>query len=130
VILSTLLVLVPAAQEPALDCDNAGTQFELNACAYKDYERADAAMNAQWKITAARMKGLDAQFDRAQDDRPGYFDTLLAAQRAWLDYRDKHCTSEGYSMRGGSAEPMVVSGCQAELTDARTQQLKALIEEY
>ena len=92
-ILSTLLALAPAVQEPAIDC-------------------------------------LDAKFDPAQDDRPGYFDTLLAAQRAWLDYRDKHCTSAGYSMRGWSAEPMVVSGCQAELTDARTQQLKALIEEY
>jgi len=130
VILTTLLVLAFAVQEPEIDCDNAGTQFELNACAYKDYERADKAMNAQWKITAARMKQADADFDRAQDDRPGYFDTLLAAQRAWLDYRDKHCASEGYSMRGGSAEPMVVSGCQAQLTDARTQQLKALIEEY
>ena len=87
-------------------------------------------MNAQWKITVARMKAIDADFDRTQDNRPGYFDTLLAAQRVWLTYRDKHCASEGYTMRGGSAEPMVISGCQIQLTEARTKQLKDLIEEY
>ncbi|HWV60059.1 MAG TPA: lysozyme inhibitor LprI family protein [Sphingopyxis sp.] len=129
-ILATLMTLAAAAQEPELDCDNAMAQFELNACAYKEYERADAAMNAQWKVTAARMKEIDADFDRSQDNRPGYFDTLLAAQRAWLTYREQHCAGEGYTMRGGSAEPMVISGCQTQLTEARTKQLKDLIEEY
>ena len=129
-ILSTLLLLAASAQEPEIDCDNAMAQFELNACAYKEFERADAAMNAQWKVTSERMKVIDADFDRTQDDRPGYFDTLLAGQRAWLTYRDKHCASEGYTMRGGSAEPMVISGCQTQLTEVRTKQLQELIEEY
>ena len=129
-ILSTLLALAAAAQDPEIDCDNAMAQLEPNACAYKEFERTDAAMNAQWKLTAARMKQIDKDFDRTQDNRPGYFDTLLAAQRAWLTYRDQHCASEGYTMRGGSAEPMVISGCQTQLTDARTKQLKELIEEY
>ncbi|KGB57449.1 lysozyme inhibitor LprI family protein [Sphingopyxis sp. LC363] len=129
-ILATLLALAAAAQYPEIDCDNAMAQFELNACAYKEYERADAAMNAQWKVTAAHMKEIDADFDRSQDNRPGYFDTLLAAQRAWLTYRDQHCASEGYTMRGGSAEPMVISGCQTQLTEARTKQLQDLLEEY
>lgn len=128
--LTMLMALAATAQEPEIDCDNAMAQFELNACAYKEYERADAAMNAQWKVTAARMKEIDAGFDRSQDNRPGYFDTLLAAQRAWLTYRDQHCASEGYTMRGGSAEPMVISGCQTQLTEARTKQLQDLIEEY
>ena len=129
-ILATILALAAAAQDPEIDCDNAMAQFELNACAYKEYERADAAMNAQWKVTAAHMKEIDADFDRSQDNRPGYFDTLLAAQRAWLTYRDQHCASEGYTMRGGSAEPMVISGCQTQLTEARTKQLQDLLEEY
>jgi len=124
------LLLSAMAADPEIDCGNAMAQFELNACAYKEFERADAAMNAQWKITSARMKERDREPDRSYDNRPGYFDTLLAAQRAWLTYRDKHCASEGYTMRGGSAEPMVISGCQAQLTEARTIQLKKLIEEY
>ena len=129
-ILAAFLAMAAAAQEPEVDCDKAMAQFELNACAYKEYERADAAMNAQWKITSAWMKEQDREFDRSYDKRPGYFDSLLAAQRAWLTYRDQHCVSEGYTMRGGSAEPMVINGCKTQLTDARTGQLKDLIQEY
>lgn len=129
-IIASLLLLSATAADPEIDCDNAMAQFELNACAYKEYEHADAAMNAQWKLTSARMKEIDKDFDRTQDNRPGYFDTLLAAQRAWLTYRDQHCASEGYTMRGGSAEPMVISGCQKQLTEARTKQLQELIAEY
>lgn len=129
-IFASLLLLSATAADPEIDCDNAMAQFELNACAYKEYEHADAAMNAQWKLTSARMKEIDKDFDRTQDNRPGYFDTLLAAQRAWLTYRDQHCASEGYTMRGGSAEPMVISGCQTQLTEARTKQLQELIAEY
>ncbi|MDZ3831141.1 MAG: lysozyme inhibitor LprI family protein [Sphingopyxis sp.] len=128
--LTTLLVLTAAVQEPEINCDDAMTQFELNTCTYRAYERADAAMNAQWKITSRRMKQNDANIDRRHDNRAGYFDTLLAAQRAWLTYRDKHCANEGYAMRGGSAEPMVINGCLAQLTAARTKQLQELIEEY
>lgn len=129
-ILATLLLFAAPAAEPAIDCDNAMAQSELNACAYQEYERADAALNAQWKLTVAHMKKVDADFDRSYDTRPGYYDTLLAAQRAWLTYREQHCTSEGYTMRGGSAEPMVFSGCMRQLTEARTKELKDLIEEY
>jgi len=129
-ILATLLLFAAPAAEPEVDCDNAMAQSELNACAYREYERADAALNAQWKLTVAHMKKVDADFDRTYDKRPGYYDTLLAAQRAWLTYREQHCTSEGYTMRGGSAEPMVFSGCMTQLTEARTKELKDLIEEY
>lgn len=125
-----LLPLLLMAGVPALDCDNAMTQMAMNRCAHRDFEAADAALNTQWKITAAAMKQRDASFDRGHDSRPGYFETLLAAQRAWLDYRDNHCRSEGYFARGGSMEPMLVSGCRAQLTRARTAQLAELVETY
>ena len=53
---------------------------------------------------------------------------LLACQRAWLTYRDAQCLIEGYAARGGSMEPMLLSGCIARLTMARTQALRDLIE--
>ena len=123
-----LLSLLLMAGEPALDCDRAGTQMAMNRCAHLDYEAADAALNAQWKITAAAMKQRDTDLDREYDTRQGYFGTLLAAQRAWLAYRDAHCRSEGYFARGGSMEPMLVSGCLAQLTRVRTAQLAELVE--
>ena len=129
-IIASLLMLSAMAADPEVDCANAMAQPDLNACAYQEYERADAALNAQWKLTAAAMKEQDRGLDRSYDSRPGYYDTLLAAQRAWLTYRDRQCEAEGYTTRGGSAEPMVISGCMTTLTQARTKDLKALIEEY
>jgi uncharacterized protein YecT (DUF1311 family) len=129
-LIATLLALAAAPQASPVNCTNPDTQTDMNLCARREYERADAALNAQWALTAAGMKEQDRDFDRSYDTRPGYFDTLLAAQRAWLTYRDRHCDSDGYRMRGGSAESMLISGCRAQLTEARTAQLKALIEEY
>lgn len=128
--LMALVAMVQATQVSELKCDTWLSQRDMNTCASADFQRADAALNAQWKNTVARVKRIDADFDRSRDKRPGNYDTLLAAQRAWLTYRDQHCASEGYTMRGGSAERMMINQCMARLTEARTAQLKDLIEEY
>lgn len=121
------IVLTQAATAP-LDCDKAFTQMDMNRCAGDDYATADAELNAQWEVTAADMRERDALTRGLQDGRPGYFDQLLAAQRAWLAFRDAHCSSAGYAARGGSMESMLVSMCLAHLTRQRTQQLQDLIE--
>ena len=51
---------------------------------------------------------------------------LRAAQRAWITFRDAACAAEGYQMHGGSAEPMVIYGCRARLTEARLADLQYL----
>lgn len=123
------LVLAAAPQDREVNCEEAWTQNDLNYCAHQDYMEADAALNAQWSLTAEEMRRMDRETeeDRMEwDDRPGYFDSLLEGQRAWLGYRDAHCRSEGYWARGGSMEPMLVSGCLAALTRMRTEQLREL----
>lgn len=123
------LLLLAAVQGDEIDCDGQQTQHAMNLCAQAEYDEADAALNAQWKITAAAMKARDAEIDRTYDKQPTHHETLLAGQRAWLIYRDKQCLSESFAARGGSMQPMLVSGCQSRLTKERTAQLKALIEE-
>ena len=127
ILLPLLLASMPA-DEPQWNCEDPGPQQEMNYCAYQDYLKADAEMNVQWKKTAAVMKQHDASWDASWDERAGFFATLLEAQRAWLKYRDTHCTSEGYIFRGGSMEPFMVSSCKAALTKERTEQLKELVE--
>lgn len=114
-------------QTPDIDCQDPSNQMEMTFCAHEDFVDADALMNAQWALTSAEMKLRDEGFDPSWDDRPGYFETLLDAQRAWLAYRDAHCLSEGYAARGGSMEPMLVSGCKAHLTRLRTAELEQLM---
>jgi uncharacterized protein YecT (DUF1311 family) len=93
------------------DCARAETQRQLNACAYRDFELAQAGY-------AATFRDLSAVLDSAQR-------TLLRnAQTAWLQYRTVACDFEASGVRGGSAEPMVRQQCQARLTRERTAELR------
>lgn len=100
----------PADGLPA-DCGKAETQRQLTACAYRDFEVAQAGY-------AATFRDLTAVLDSAQR-------TLLrGAQTAWLAYRTAACDFEASGVRGGSTEPMVKLQCQARLTRERTDQLR------
>lgn len=124
-VLLMLLALPAGAQD--VDCENAMAQQEMNLCAAQDYEEADAALNDAYRQARAAMKGLDANLSAG--DR-GAEAALLAAQRAWLPYRDAACASAGWLMHGGSAEPLVVYGCLASLTRQRTEELLNLVEGF
>ena len=128
-ILIAALALAAAVEEEP-NCKDPRWQSEMNECAYIEYEKADAAMNAEWKPLLAIMKDRDKDFERIGDDRPGYVAALLDGQRAWLKFRDAHCVSEGYFARGGSMEPLVINGCLEAVTKARTKQLQELLEMY
>ena len=121
-----LLLAQPANAEPDQVCDDPLTQQAMNTCAAMDFERADERLNEQWRETAAVMRELDAEIDRENDSQPGHFETLLAAQRAWLEFRDAQCRTEGFMARGGSMQPMLVSQCKAYLTELRIEQLRNL----
>jgi uncharacterized protein YecT (DUF1311 family) len=113
-----------AGDSGTTDCSNA-TQTDMNSCADRDYQSADAELNVQYRKTRAAMleidKGLDAELQGAEK-------ALLAGQRAWIDYRDGECAAEGFEARGGSMEPMLVSGCKSNLTRLRTKELKQLAD--
>ncbi|MEM6267546.1 MAG: lysozyme inhibitor LprI family protein [Pseudomonadota bacterium] len=114
---------------PGWNCNDPQAQQEMNWCAARDYKAADDALNAQWTLTADRMKARDASLTKYQPDgdgRPGYFETLLEAQRAWLTYRDAHCRADGFYARGGSLEPLLVATCKTALTKTRTDELRDL----
>ena len=120
-----LLTLLAAAQAQTIDCDNAVTQSAMTQCAQQSFAKADALLNAEYRQTMAMMRKFDAEpgSHPAGDTRPGYAAALTEAQRAWIAFRDAHCRTMGYQMRGCSAEPMLVWGCRETLTRDRTEQL-------
>jgi uncharacterized protein YecT (DUF1311 family) len=124
--LSALLVLlaVPASAQE-VDCANPTFQMEMTYCAEQDWNRADAELNAAYKEARARMQALDAGLPA---DQRGAAEYLKQAQRAWIEFRDAACAAEGYTMHGGSAEPMVIYSCRARLTEQRSADLRALAD--
>lgn len=110
-----------AATEPdAADledpCPGSNTQFELNQCAARARDRADAELN---KVYGQLMKAAGTT-ERVK---------LRAAQLAWIKFRDTHCDYESVGNKGGSIYPMVVSFCLAKVTDDRVKQLQEIWRE-
>jgi uncharacterized protein YecT (DUF1311 family) len=127
---SPLLVLLASAAfaEDEMKCNPEGTQAEMNICAWDDFQKADDELNAVYKKAMAFAREQDQSY-ADQPNLKGAVAALKKAQRAWIDYRDGHCEGVGFSARGGSMEPMLVAGCQEELTKKRTADLKALMED-
>jgi uncharacterized protein YecT (DUF1311 family) len=110
------------AQE--VDCSVAEAQMELTFCAEQDWMAADAELNDAYKAAMAVMKRIDATLGEGKNAE-GY---LRQAQRDWVAFRDNACAAEAYPMHGGSAEPMLIYGCRARLTEERTLGLYYITE--
>lgn len=119
------LALPAAAQEA--DCANPVTQMAMNQCAYDAWETADADLNTAYQRAMALMTQWDSDLPEAEK---GGAAALKDAQRAWITFRDRACEAEGYAMKGGSAEPLLVYGCMRQLTEDRTGQLDGLVDAY
>ena len=104
----------------------AQTQTRMNADAATAYQRADAAMTAQWKRTYAYMKGRDAQ-NGSRGGGFGYAAATLASQRAWLAFRTAQCAIEAGEFAGGSMQPLARAQCLTRLTKERSIQLRNLM---
>jgi uncharacterized protein YecT (DUF1311 family) len=122
-LIAGLLPMAAMAQE--VDCANAMTQSDMNACAFADWEATDKALNAAYKKARLVMQNLDADLPELER---GAEDALKTGQKAWITFRDATCMAEGYVMHGGSAEPLLVYGCMARLTEQRTADLNMMGE--
>ena len=110
--------LMPAFADE--DCANKPDQNAMNACAGDAYKAADAELNAQYAKTRKAVLAYDPEGDKL----------LIAAQRAWVAFRDAHCSASSFAFKGGSMEPFSRGMCLAETTQARTKQLKDMLSNY
>lgn len=129
-----LILAASSAASQDIDCDDSAspatqTQMGMNYCSYKDYQKADRALNIVWPQIKAKMKALDESNKDWMPEQANGEENLLKAQRAWIDYRDGHCTAEGAEYAGGSIRPLIENTCLASLTRHRTEELLLMLEE-
>jgi uncharacterized protein YecT (DUF1311 family) len=101
-----------ADDSDGIDCNNAMTQMAMNICADRDYQAADRRLNDTYRALMAMLDGDQRQ-------------KLIAAERAWIGFRDAHCRSETAESEGGSIHPMMYSSCLTDMTKARLKELQA-----
>jgi uncharacterized protein YecT (DUF1311 family) len=90
------------------DCETLGNGAEADACHQRAYEAEDRAVTAQYD-----------RLVKALAPHPPCRDELQKAERAWLKFRDEHCSYEG-----AVAEKGRTVRCLRELTIARTAYLQ------
>ena len=100
------------AQQP--DCNNPSTQTVMNLCAGLSYEEADRALNRAYQALVPNLSAMRRQ-------------KLTDAQLRWIKFRDTECTFAGSEADGGSMQPMLISGCKAQITQQRTTDLEAYL---
>src|SRR5690606_26589281 len=92
----------------AADCADAKDQATMNECAARSFKASDARLNTLYREIEQRL-GTDADARHR----------LVAAQRAWVSFRDAECGFSASAVEGGSAYPMIYAMCRDDLTTAR-----------
>ncbi|RZM79023.1 lysozyme inhibitor LprI family protein [Leptolyngbya iicbica] len=100
----------PVPKLPA-ECASPDTQTQMNICAGAEYERADVQLNNAYQATLATVSGAQA-------------DQLVAAEQAWITYRDLYCDFVQGQYAGGSIQPLIYGTCMTQLTQERTALLE------
>ena len=126
ILLGIAFVVVTNAAEGAnvVKCNLSGTQAELNACAYDEFEKADKELNDTYK-NLPKKRGLDEIFVQK----------MRKAQQSWLAFRDAElealfaCESPDPGACWGSMYPMSYMSEKARLTRERTEALRAILRE-
>lgn len=118
---AALLTVVPIsahAGDQMIDCANAISTADLNDCASKELDAADAELNAVYKEAIGSIPSMAT--DNSRFNAKSWEEALRKSQRAWVAFRDAECDGHvPMFMGGGTATTGEVIGCQTEMTRAR-----------
>jgi uncharacterized protein YecT (DUF1311 family) len=113
----------------------AAVDARLKACIDRDSSNAHlmACMSVVQPIVDARLNNVYLAWtealkhpkpDDAKDDAE-ILKRLVAAERAWIVFRDADCDLQSTSALGGTEEPVVFGKCRYTMTKARVTALEA-----
>ena len=114
-IVVVLLAGLPGATAAA-ECNDQSNQMELGICADQDFKAADKALNAAYQEIVKRPA-----------DNADAHKQLVAAQKAWIGFRDAECDFPAVNSVQGSIYPMLVSECRTAMTNKRLGELKVYL---
>ncbi len=93
----------------------------IMACTSVAQILADARLNSVYQAWTEALR--HPKPDEAKDDAE-ILKRLVAAERAWIVFRDEDCNLQSTSALGGTAEPVVFGDCRYAMTKARVEALE------
>ncbi len=94
-----------------------GSTIGVVACVQAETAVWDRFLNREYKTTRA-------QLDQADSGQPPVSEALLAAQRAWIAYRDAECSLAFERNRGGTIRSVAAASCLMRMTAQRSLELR------
>lgn len=99
-----------------------GSNAHIMACTSVAQSAADARLNGVYQ---AWTEALNHPRPDDAKDAAEILKRLVAAERAWIDFRDKDCSLQSTAMLGGTGEPVGYGDCVYAMTKARVMALEA-----
>jgi uncharacterized protein YecT (DUF1311 family) len=112
---TALLAAAGTASAQAPDCKNAMTTLEMNACAAADEKVVEAKLNEVYQRV---LKSYGDQEHAAARSK------LIAAQRAWVKFREADCDAVLEKWAGGSIRTQMYIGCMQNHAERRIKDLE------
>lgn len=120
------------AQTGKIDCENANTQTEMNLCALKDFEKADAELNKVYKNILAQLD-KDSKAEANDTFLTTHYKQLkqkfIASQKIWIQLRDANAETQRLIYEGGSMMPLIYAVSKKDDTEDRIKYLNAFMEQ-
>lgn len=114
------------SKSTTVDCSNAVSTVEMNACGEQSFEKADAALNAAYKKALAAIPEMATE---PPYDAKSWEKALRESQRAWVAFRDAECNGHvPMPWTGGTGATSEIYGCMTDKTEARTKELMAIYD--
>ena len=113
----------PALAQDVPGCENASSNVEIGNCVGAAYQKADKELNAIWPKVLAY---IDGQGDTMPPDaQQKWKATIIAAQKAWVSFKEQDCAAVEYEWWGGSGAGIAETTCLYAHTAARVEDLKS-----
>jgi uncharacterized protein YecT (DUF1311 family) len=109
------LFAVAQAPQGSTECSSATTTATMRTCENARYQRAEKELKANY---AELAKQLD----------PAGKEKLIAAQTAWVRFRDSNAEFQANIAKGGTLAPVIKMTVLADMTEARTAELKRTLQ--
>lgn len=120
--LTAPLAVAAAEDEPRVDCGDIRNTYESNVCSERRLAEADLRLNDVYKRVLSQIARGG---DETPYDATSWTESMKAAQRAWLGFRDADCKGVvPMEWSGGTGTTAAVLGCMITKTEARTRELE------
>ena len=124
------LACADAVAEPCMAEPGDETTIGMSMCLQAETEGWDVLLNREYRATMDHMAAMDEDEREYFPEYATRVDSLRAAQRAWIAFRDAECALAYAEWGSGSHRHIAGTACFAEMTMERTIALRDMRERF